>query len=199
MNHLKSKDEKNVVCHDQLDDLELVNRSLKNDEDAKTMLMDRYYKKVYNISYKFVGKFSEAEDLTQEIFFKVFSQLEKFRPDGVFSFWIQRVARNHCIDNYRKTRKEKLLLLQHQNDLSFKDESLVDQQETLENQERMKNILNEIEKLPTSLKNCLIMRDLHGYSYQEIADVLHLPVGTVKSRINRSRKELISKLDLHKG
>ncbi|MBN2135782.1 MAG: RNA polymerase sigma factor [Acidobacteria bacterium] len=181
------------------DDTELIKRSLKHDEDAQTTLMTRYYKKVYNISYKFVGKFSEAEDLTQEIFFKVFSQLDKYNLDGNFQFWLQRVAKNHCIDHYRKTRKEKQLLLQQQPEIPAKDDNLVDQQEILERKEKMKEILSYINDLPPSLKDCLVMRDLQGYSYQEISSILNLPVGTVKSRINRSRKELIDKLKLNEG
>lgn len=175
--------------------LNLIIRSLKDDEDAKTELMHMYYKVVYNISFRFVGRFNEAEDLTQEIFFRVFSQLEKFNQEGNFLFWIQRVAKNYCIDHYRKTRKDRQFLLQQQPDVSFKDLQLVDQQEAIEGQEKMKKIMEEVDKLPPSLRDCLIMRDLQGYSYQEIASILNLPVGTVKSRINRSRKELIDKLN----
>lgn len=178
-----------------MSDLELVLGSLKDDEDAKAALMHRYYKKIYNISFKFVGRFNEAEDLAQEIFFRVFSQLDKFNTEGNFLFWVQRVARNYCIDHYRKTRKERQFLLQQQPEISFKDLQLVDQQEAMEGQEKMKKIMEEIDKLPPSLKDCLVMRDLQGYSYQEIASILNLPVGTVKSRINRSRKELVDKLN----
>lgn len=179
--------------------LDLILRSLKDDEDAKTELMHRYFKVVYNISFRFVGRFNEAEDLTQEIFFRVFSQLDKFNKDGNFLFWIQRVAKNYCIDHYRKTRKERQFLLQQQPEVSFKDLQLIDQQEALEGQEKMKKIMEEVDKLPPSLRDCLIMRDLQGYSYQEIASILNLPVGTVKSRINRSRKELMDKLTFSRG
>lgn len=180
--------------YEEMTDPDLVLSSLKDDEDAKAVLMHRYYKRIYNISFKFVGKFNEAEDLTQEIFFRVFSQLDKFNTDGNFLFWVQRVAKNYCIDHYRKTRKERQFLLQQQPEISFKDMQLIDQQEAMEGQEKMKKIMEEISKLPQSLKDCLVMRDLQGYSYQEIASILNLPVGTVKSRINRSRKELMEKL-----
>ena len=180
--------------HEEMTDIDLVISSLKDDEDAKAVLMHRYYKRIYNISFKFVGRFNEAEDLTQEIFFRVFSQLDKFKTDGNFLFWVQRVARNYCIDHYRKTRKERYFLLQQQPEISFKDLQLTDQQEAMEGQEKMKKIMEEINKLQPSLKDCLVMRDLQGYSYQEIASILNLPVGTVKSRINRSRKELMEKL-----
>lgn len=180
--------------YEEMTDIDLVISSLKDDEDAKAVLMHRYYKRIYNISFKFVGRFNEAEDLTQEIFFRVFSQLDKFKTDGNFLFWVQRVARNYCIDHYRKTRKERYFLLQQQPEISFKDLQLTDQQEAMEGQEKMKKIMEEINKLQPSLKDCLVMRDLQGYSYQEIASILNLPVGTVKSRINRSRKELMEKL-----
>jgi RNA polymerase sigma-70 factor (ECF subfamily) len=180
---------------ESMTDLDLVLSSLKGDEDAKAVLMHRYYKVIYNISFKFVGRFNEAEDLTQEIFFRVFNQLDKFNTDGNFFFWLQRVAKNYCIDHYRKTRKERQFLLQQQPEISFKDMQLIDQQEAMEGQEKMKKIMEEIENLPPSLRDCLVMRDLQGYSYQEIALILNLPVGTVKSRINRSRKELMEKLN----
>jgi RNA polymerase sigma-70 factor (ECF subfamily) len=181
--------------YEEMTDLDLVLSSLKDDEDAKAVLMHRYYKRIYNISFKFVGRFNEAEDLTQEIFFRVFSQLDKFSTDGNFLFWVQRVAKNYCIDHYRKTRKERQFLLQQQPEISFKDLQLIDQQEAMEGQEKMKKIMEEIDNLPPSLRDCLVMRDLQGYSYQEIASILNLPVGTVKSRINRSRKELMQKLN----
>ncbi len=187
------------IDYSELEDTELVVRSLKGEEDAKSELMSRYYKKIYNISYKFVGKFSDAEDLTQEIFFKIFSQLDKYDLEGNFRYWAQRVAKNHCIDHYRKSRKEKQLLLQQQPEIAIKDVGNVDQQEVLERKEKMKQIVKYINALPPSLKDCLVMRDMQGYSYQEIADILNLPVGTVKSRINRSRKELVDKLKDLKG
>jgi len=187
------------VDYADLDDTELVKRSLKDDEDAKSELMRRYYRRVYNISYRFVGKFSDSEDLTQEIFFKIFSQLAKYDLEGNFKFWAQRVAKNHCIDYYRKSRKEKQLLLQQSPEIIVKDVKSVSQQEQLERKEKMKKILESINKLPPSLKDCLIMRDVQGYSYQEIAKILNLPVGTVKSRINRSRKELVDKLENLRG
>jgi RNA polymerase sigma-70 factor (ECF subfamily) len=180
--------------YEEMTDLDLVLGSLKDDEDAKAILMHRYYKRIYNISFKFVGRFNEAEDLTQEIFFRVFRQLDKFNTDGNFLFWVQRVAKNYCIDHYRKTRKERQFLLQQQPEISFKDMQLIDQQEAMEGQEKLKKIMEEIDNLAPSLRDCLVMRDLQGYSYQEIASILNLPVGTVKSRINRSRKELMQKL-----
>jgi len=168
--------------------------SLGGSEEARAELMRRHYRKVYNISYKFVGKFSEAEDLSQEIFFKIFNQLDKFKPNGNFLYWLQRVAKNHCIDHYRKTRKERKILVQQYENIPVKDVNVTGQDERLERQEKMKRIISEINRLPPALKDCLVMRDVHGYSYQEIARILNLPVGTVKSRINRSRKELMDKL-----
>ncbi len=93
-------------------DAELIERCLRKDNAAWELVVSRYRRKVFHISYKFTGRHDDAEDLTQEIFLKVFKSLEKFHRDADFSTWLSSVARNYCIDRYRARKREKEVLVE---------------------------------------------------------------------------------------
>ena len=141
--------------------------------------------------YKFTGRHDDAEDLTQEIFLKVFRSLEKFNRDADFSTWLSSVARNYCIDHYRASKREKEVLVE---DLVAFDlapaSSGSSPHRALEDRDRRSFLRRGLEALPDKLREAVVLRDLQGLSYQEMADRLGLPEGTVKSRINRGREEL---------
>jgi len=89
-------------------DAELIERCLRKDNTAWDPLVARYRRRIFHIAYKFAGKHDEAEDLTQEIFLKVFRSLDKFNQDADFSTWLSSVARNYCIDHYRARKRERI-------------------------------------------------------------------------------------------
>ena len=173
----------------------LIERCLTGDQQAWEAVVRQYWRKVFNVAYKFVGRHDQAEDLTQDIFLKVFKSLATFDRRANFQTWLISVSRNLCIDHYRSVRKERETI---DRDVNADDLSPVSTEvgphlalERRDNVELLKSAFAQmeaegLEKLVQAVK----MRDLQERSYQEIADQLGLPEGTVKSRINRGRSEL---------
>jgi RNA polymerase sigma factor (sigma-70 family) len=171
-------------------DAELIERCLGKDNAAWELVVARYKRKVFHIAYKFTGKHDEAEDLQQEIFLKVFRSLEKFHRDADFSTWLSSVARNYCIDHYRASKREKEVLVEDALAYDLAPASSGNPYRALEAKDRSGLVRRGLDQLPGKLREAVILRDLQGLSYQEMASRLALPEGTVKSRINRGREEL---------
>ena len=171
-------------------DAELIERCLRKDNPAWDQVVARYRRKVFHIAYKFTGKHDEAEDLTQEIFFKVFKSLDKFNRDAYFSTWLSSVARNYCIDHYRAGKREREVLVEDLVAFDLAPAPSGNPHRLLEDQDRRSFLRRGLDMLPEKLREAVVLRDLQGLSYQEMADRLRLPEGTVKSRINRGREEL---------
>ncbi len=170
---------------------QVIERCLAGDQGAWEQIVRLHWRKVFNVAYKFVGKHDEAEDLTQDIFLKIFKALDSFDRRANFQTWIISIARNLCIDHYRSVRKERETIAREVDagELSpaSTDASPLRQLEQSDLREMLRRALDQ---LPLTLKTAVVMRDLHELSYQEIAERLGLPEGTVKSRINRGRIEL---------
>ncbi len=175
--------------HDQ----ELVRRCLAGDDLAWEALLRGYSRKIYNLCYRFTGRTHEADDLTQEVFIKVFQTLRSYDViQGTFSTWLNRVARNHLIDHYRRTKKDRATS-SLDDELATRGEKSsleVEPGARVESRERQELLQRGLEQLSPDLREAVILRDLHDLDYQEIAQVLGVPQGTVKSRINRGRLEL---------
>jgi len=171
-------------------DSELIERCLRKDNAAWELVVARFRRKVFHIAYKFTGKHDEAEDLTQEIFLKVFRALDKFNRDADFSTWLSSVARNYCIDHYRASKREKEVLVEDALAYDLAPAVSGNPYRALEDQDRSSLLRRGLDLLPDKLREAVVLRDLQGLSYQEMAERLHLPEGTVKSRINRGREEL---------
>jgi RNA polymerase sigma-70 factor (ECF subfamily) len=171
-------------------DAELIERCLRKDNSAWEQIVSRFRRKIFHIAYKFTGKHDEAEDLTQEIFLKVFRSLDKFNRDADFSTWLGSVARNYCIDHYRASKREREVLVEDL--VAFDTAPAVsgNPYRVLEDRDRRSFLRRGLDMLPDKLREAVVLRDLQGLSYQEMAERLGLPEGTVKSRINRGREEL---------
>jgi RNA polymerase sigma-70 factor (ECF subfamily) len=169
----------------------LIRRCLRGDEAAWETIVRHYWRKVFNVAYKFVGKHDEAEDLTQEIFLKIFKSLDTFDRRANFQTWLISVSRNLCIDHYRSVRKERETI---DRDVDASELTPISKEvgaiALLEQQDRVALLRQALAELPDALKTAVLMRDIQELSYQEIARKLRLPEGTVKSRINRGRTEL---------
>jgi len=168
----------------------VIQRCLAGDQEAWGQIVKQHWRKVFNIAYKFTGKHDEAEDLTQEIFLKVFKSLDRFNRDADFSTWLGSVARNYCIDRYRAHKREREVLVEDLLAFDSAPASSGNPHRALEDRDRRSFLRKGLDLLPEKLREAVILRDLQGLSYQEMADRLHLPEGTVKSRINRGREEL---------
>ncbi len=176
-------------------DVDLLSRCRRGDQAAWHELVAVHTRKVFGLAYRFTGRVDEAEDLTQEVFVKVDQTLHRYRErDGAFGAWLMAVARNHAIDHYRRRKQERL----HRSDDVEQLEALPAQGEHpvagLERQERASLVHRGLRALPSDLRLPLILCDLQGLSYEETAGVLGIPLGTVKSRINRARLELAKRL-----
>ncbi len=174
-------------------DARLVERCLKGDQAAWEDLVKTYTKRVYAICYRFTNNETEAQDITQEVFFRVFRSLKSYRSNqGAFLVWITRLTRNLLIDHYRRNKmdrasdsiEDRLPVLAETASTDSRTESLLTRRETGE-------ILQAaLQKLSPDLRETVILRDLGEMGYREVAAVLKVPEGTVKSRLNRGRAEL---------
>jgi RNA polymerase sigma-70 factor (ECF subfamily) len=181
---------------DPLDPLDaLIWRCQHGDQAAWELVVRQYWRKVFNIAYKFVGGHDQAEDLTQDIFLKVFRSLDTFDRRASFQTWLTSVSRNLCIDHYRSVRKERETI-DRQVDASELSPAAIGTNPVamLEQQDRVALLRSALARLPETLRTTVVMRDIQEMSYQEIGDQLKLPEGTVKSRINRGRIELARQL-----
>jgi RNA polymerase sigma-70 factor (ECF subfamily) len=178
----------------------LIKRCLIGDQLAWDAIVKQYRRKVFNVAYKFVGKHEEAEDLTQDVFLKVFKSLGTFDRRANFQTWLISVSRNLCIDHYRSVRQERQAI-DHTVDpgeltpLSPEPGPVA----AIEQQDRVVLLREALGALSAPLRAAVLMRDIQELSYQEIADKLGLPEGTVKSRINRGRNELARQIRKMRG
>ena len=170
----------------------LVERCLNGDDSAWEAVVNSYGRRIYNLSYRYTNRRDEAEDLTQEILIRVYQNLKSYRSEsGSFQNWILRVARNLIIDHYRQVRRypqaggsEEL------ETMNIKDEQLPNPQRKFEQAEASRFLQNGLQALPPELKEAIVLRDLEGMAYNDMANLLNIPEGTVKSRISRGRLEL---------
>jgi len=169
----------------------LIARCLDGDQTAWEDIVRLHRRKVFNIAYKFVGRHDQAEDLTQEVFLKLYKSLDTFDRRANFQTWLISVSRNLCIDHYRSVRKEREVVNREIDPAELTPPSNErSAQSVLEQRDRVRLLRRALDKLPPALRTAVLLRDIQELSYQEIAERLALPEGTVKSRINRGRTEL---------
>jgi RNA polymerase sigma-70 factor (ECF subfamily) len=175
---------------------ELIQRCLEGDQSAWDTLVHQHWRRVFNVAYKFVGTHDGAEDLTQEIFMKIFKSLHTFDRRANFQTWIVSISRNLCIDHYRSVRKERETIDRGVDAAELSPVSrTMSPQAVLERQDQVRLLKDALQALSPSLRTAVLLRDIRELTYQEIADQLGLPEGTVKSRINRGRTELARQIE----
>ena len=173
-------------------DEKMVERCLHGDDTAWEAVVNSYAKRIYNLTYRYTCRREEAEDLTQEIFIRVYQNLKSFRSDsGSFRSWLMKVGRNLIIDHYRRTRRfQQTAGTEEMETMNLKDDKVLSPQRRVEQSEASLFLREGLQALAPELKEAIILRDLEGMAYLEIAELLSIPEGTVKSRINRGRLEL---------
>ena len=175
----------------------IIKECLKGSEGAWKMLVDTYSKKIFNLAYRFSGTYEGAEDMTQEIFLKLHNSLSKYDFSKNFNAWILTLARNYLIDNYRKTKKEREKRDEFNENIFAADAATGPEANALR-EEKKKLVWQGFKSLSTDLRMAVILRDIQGKSYEEIAEVTEVPLGTVKSRVNRGRLQLAKILQTQK-
>ena len=178
----------------QTTDAELVKGCLAGEPGAWETIVRQYHQRIYNLAYRFTGRVDEAEDLTQEIFLKLFRTLNSYREEsGALVTWMVRVGRNHIIDHYRKFKTERSQTDSLEVEYEKAEENparYASPAQALEQRELSERVHRALLRLSVDLREAVILRDLEEFTYEEIAEMLKAPVGTVKSRINRGRAEL---------
>jgi len=178
----------------------LVRRCIAGDSSAWEELVERHHRRIYNICYRFAGSADDAQDLTQEVFIKIYRTLGSFDTQrGAFMTWVTTMTRNLLVDHFRKTKQDRMTdsldaaPSEHEDALPL-SEQIRDQSATpdarAQSSEVSEAVHQALQKLSPDLREAVILRDLQDMDYREIATVLKVPEGTVKSRINRGRAEL---------
>lgn len=182
-------------------DMDLIARCRDGDREAFRQLVEQYERRVFNIITPLIGDPEEADDITQEVFIKVYRSLSSFRGTAQFSVWLYRITVNLCLDRlkHRRRRPEAVsldrLLEQAEGELDvlFRDSS-PDAAETLDQARLQHTVQAMLNTLTPEHRLVISLKDLEGYSQEEIAAILNCPVGTVKSRLTRAREALKERL-----
>jgi len=178
----------------------LVRRCIAGDAVAWEEIVQRYNRRIYNICYRFAGSSDDAQDLTQEVFIKMYRTLSSYDVErGAFMTWLTTMTRNLLVDHFRKTKQDRLTdsmdatATEHEDSMPLSDQ-IPDKgpppDTKVQSRETGEVVHQALQKLSPELREAVILRDLQDMDYRDIAAVLRVPEGTVKSRINRGRAEL---------
>lgn len=178
----------------------LIRRCVNGDAAAWEEIVQRYHRRIYNLCYRFAGSADDAQDLTQEVFIKMYRTLDSYDVErGAFMTWVTTMTRNLLVDHFRKHKQDRVtdsldaVPSEHEDamPLSDKIEDKGPSPDTHVRAGEAQSAVHEaLQKLSPELREAVILRDLQDLSYSEVATVLKVPEGTVKSRINRGRAEL---------
>ncbi|MFM9903507.1 MAG: sigma-70 family RNA polymerase sigma factor [Pyrinomonadaceae bacterium] len=177
----------------EINGAELVKRARAGDGAAWEDIVSNFSRRIFNLAYRFTSSPDAAEDLTQDVFIRVYRSLDQYdSKQGDLANWLMRLARNLIIDDYRhRQRNPQNTMADAVDDHSYHLRAAgTSAHREMERKELANQVQQGIDKLPDDLKTCVILRDIEELTYQEIVEVLDIPEGTVKSRINRGRIEL---------
>ena len=182
---------------DQGDDAEILGRCLAGDERAYRELVQRYERQVFTLARRMLGSAEDAEDLTQETFVRMFRALERYDPARPFAAWLYTIASRLCIDHLRRRRVRPIAALPRDadDDRPFEvEDTALRPDEQVAHAEEEDRVRGLIDSLPPHYRLVVLLRHQQDLSYDEIAEALHLPLGTVKARIHRARALLKERL-----
>ncbi|MBR7164069.1 MAG: sigma-70 family RNA polymerase sigma factor [Clostridia bacterium] len=175
---------------------EYIKRSQQGDADAFGQLVTLYENKILNYCYRMLGNRADAEDATQEVFVKLYRFIDSFTGQSVFSTWLYKIASNVCLDLLRKNKRHTDTVSLHQQNaegeeflLNIEDKGLTPY-ESAQVSEAQRALFLALEQLGEEQRQVVVLRDVEGLSYEEIAQITGTAPGTVKSRINRARQAL---------
>lgn len=176
--------------------VELVRQARQGEKQAFNRLVMLYQTKIYNLALGYVKQEDEAKDLTQDIFVTVYRRLDKLREDNKFSAWLYQLAINHCRNRYKRLQRRGFFTNRSIDDPDSPLHLHTEQtpEKTFEQETRNRMVREAIEAMPPAEKEILVLRDIHELSYDEISEILDIPLGTVKSKLNRSRLALKERL-----
>jgi RNA polymerase sigma-70 factor, ECF subfamily len=176
-------------------DEEIVARCCSGDREAFAKLVLKYQSRVLTLATRILDNRSEAEDIAQDIFVKVFQSLHDFRGASRFSTWLYRITVNHCLNHLRRRARQQQTLVVTEPEEWMQESSASNPHKRLEQKERWALVQAKLQLLSPEHRTIILLRDFEGLSYDEIAEVLQLESGTVKSRLHRARMELKALLE----
>jgi len=178
----------------------LVRRCVAGDVAAWEEIVQRHHRRIYNLCYRFVGSPEDAQDLTQEVFIKIYRTLKSYDVGrGALVTWVSTITRNLLVDHFRKTKQDRVTdsldaaPSEHEDAMPLSDQVQdkgLPPDAGVQSREVRETVHRALQKLSPELREAVILRDLQDMDYREIATLLRVPEGTVKSRINRGRAEL---------
>jgi RNA polymerase sigma-70 factor, ECF subfamily len=186
---------------------QVVRRCLNGDSAAWAEMVHTHHRRVYGLCYRFTGNATDAEDLTQDVFLKIYANLHSFDAGrGTLPVWITTMTRNLLVDNFRRTRNQRATSSLDEGWDGAEEPRPLDRlmaggpspHETAAKKELAKMVQEALQRVSVDLREAVILRDLQDMDYKEIAQVLGIPEGTVKSRISRGRAELARLLERNK-
>ncbi|MCC5911761.1 MAG: sigma-70 family RNA polymerase sigma factor [Clostridiaceae bacterium] len=176
------------------DEKTLIEKSQKGDVESFEILITSYQKTAFNIAYRMLGNFEDANDITQEAFIKVYKSIDKFKGESSFTTWLYAIVNNICLDFLRKKKKIKIISIDKSQGNENYQREIPDETNTpevlFEKKEVRRTVQDAINQLKDEHRTIIILRDIQGFSYEEIAEILDISTGTVKSRISRARRSL---------
>ena len=170
-------------------DLMLARRAAAGQPEAWEEIVGSYGRRLYNLAFHFTGRREEAEDLTQEIFLRLHQNLRRYTGEVPLAGWTLRLSRNLCIDHYRRTRRERRSATVPEEVLEHFPSS-DDVEARAQDRERLRAVYDALEEMPEEMACVVLLFDLQGWTLEETAASLEVPLGTVKSRLHRGRLEL---------
>ena len=180
-----------------LEDAQVVRQVLRGKREAFSLLVERYQKPIFNFTYRFYGNYELAQELTQETFLRCYQFLKSYDPERKFSTWLYKVAKNLCVDELKRQRSAREVRLDDALPaIDARDvASAVDRNQQVQciRREEDFRLLEALQELPPAARTVLLLHYFQGLSYQEIGEMLGLPVSTIKIRIFRAKKLLLDK------
>jgi RNA polymerase sigma-70 factor (ECF subfamily) len=184
----------------ELPDRELVVRCQRNESRAFDELVARHQDRVYTAVTRFCGNAEDAADIVQRAFINAFRKIQEFKGDSAFSTWIYRIAFNQAISFRRENKGRGAVSIYSKDDEKIVEPAVeANPTEKLEGEETQKKVQQALELLEEGDRQIILLKDLQGHSYDEIAAIMQIPKGTVRSRLHRARLELKSKLKSYIG
>lgn len=179
----------------ELDERKLIDKASGGDASAFNRLMEMHEKRMYAVALRMCGNREDAQDCLQEAMLRVYRAIGGFKGQSSFSTWVYRITMNTCLDELRRKKNRQNTSLDNLLDQGWSpsDGENVPEKQALQSETR-RCLHGAIQELPEDMRSAIVLRDIHGLSYDEIASALNINVGTIKSRISRGREKLREKL-----
>lgn len=176
------------------DDVQLVQASQQGDQDAFAILVQRHQRRVFNLSWRMLQDYEDAGEITQEVFLAAWQGLPAFRGEARLTTWLYRITHNCCLQQLERRKRERSLQAAVQAEQILEERNKKQAEDALEQRDRQAIVREQLEQLPARYRVVLILRHFQELTYEEMANILSMPVGTIKIHLFRARNLLKKRL-----